>query len=63
MKSLESIPEIKPKNPENRWVTINNKRKVVSEGKTPDEALEKSKSVKGINFLMYVPIEEVAYVF
>ena len=54
---------IKPKNPESRWVALDEDNNIISEGKTPNEVIEAAKQ-KNNNFsVMFVPIEGNTYIF
>ena len=47
-----------PKNPETRWVALGDDDAIISEGKTPDEAIEKAKEIAENYTLLYVPMED-----
>jgi hypothetical protein len=48
---------ITPKSPDSRWVTLDENNDIISEGKTPGDAIEAAKqSGKGFT-LMFVPEE------
>ncbi len=54
---------ITPKNPESRWVTLDEDNNIISEGKTPEEAIDLANE-KGKTFtLMFVPLEGNTYIF
>jgi hypothetical protein len=53
----------KPKNPDSRWMTIDENDNLLSEGKTPDEAIKLAKE-KTDNFtVLFVPKEGSTYIF
>lgn len=55
---------VSPKSPETRWVTLDNtNNSIISEGKTPGEAIEKAKEVTDNYALMFVPLEDNTYFF
>ena len=54
---------IKPKNPDTQWVTLDESNNIISEGKTPDEAIELAKK-KTDNFtVLFVPKKGSTYIF
>lgn len=54
---------VSPKSPETRWVALNSDNSIISEGKTPGEAIEKAKEVSENYSLMFVPLEDNTYFF
>lgn len=54
---------IRPKNADTRWVTLDLDDKIISEGKTPDEAIEKAKKSEKPYTLMFIPLEGNTYIF
>jgi hypothetical protein len=54
---------ISPKNPESRWVALDQDNKILSEGKTPGEAIEAAKETGKEFTLMFVPLEGNTYIF
>ena len=54
---------ITPKNPETRWVTLDDDNNIISEGKTPDEAIEAAKKTGKSFTVMFVPVEGNTYIF
>lgn len=56
------ILTINTKNSDSRWVAIVNKQ-VISEGKTPEEALDNAKNISTNPFLMFIPKKGTCYVF
>jgi predicted RNase H-like HicB family nuclease len=54
---------ITPKNPESRWVTLDEENRIISEGKTPDEAIEAAKKTNQSYTVMFVPKEGNTYIF
>lgn len=54
---------ITPKNPESRWVTLDEDNYILSEGKTPGEAIETAKETGKSYTLMFVPLEGNTYIF
>lgn len=57
--------EIKVNNPESRWIALDfiDSNIVISEGKTPEEAEEKAKSLGKDFILMFVPKKGETYIF
>jgi hypothetical protein len=54
---------ITPKSPDTRWVTLDDDNKILTEGKTAGEAIERAKET-GKNFtLMFVPLKGNTYIF
>ena len=58
----KKIVTINTKNSDSRWVAIVNKQ-VISEGKTPEEALHNAKDISSNPFLMFIPKKGTCYVF
>jgi hypothetical protein len=54
---------IKPKNPDSNWVTVDDKGNMISEGKTPAEAIEKAKKISDNFSVIFVPKEGESYIF
>ena len=54
---------ITPKNPESRWVTLDEDNNIISEGKTPGEAIEIAKKIGKTFTIMFVPLEGNTYIF
>ena len=54
---------ITPKNPESRWVTLDDNNNIISEGITPDEAIEMAKKTGKEYTLMFVPEQGNTYIF
>ena len=54
---------ITPKNPETRWVTLDDDNNIISEGKTPDEAIKAAKKTGKSFTVMFVPVEGNTYIF
>lgn len=54
---------ITPKNPESRWVTLDEDNNIISEGKTPEEAIEAAKKTGKPFTVMFVPLEGNTYIF
>ncbi len=53
----------KPKSPDSRWITVDENGKLISEGKTPEEAIKIAKQ-KTDNFtVLFVPKEGSTYIF
>lgn len=46
-----------------KWVAIDSQNTIISEGKTPTEVIEKSKSISDDFILMFVPQEDTTYIF
>ncbi len=54
---------ISPKDRESRWVTLDEDNNILSEGKTPGEAIEAAKQTGKSYTLMFVPLEGNTYIF
>lgn len=54
---------IKPKNPDSNWVTVDEQGKMISEGKTPADAIEGAKKITDNFSLIFVPKEGESYIF
>jgi uncharacterized protein DUF5678 len=54
---------ITPKNPESRWVTLDEDNNIISEGKTPGHAIEEAKETGKPFTVMFVPLEGNTYIF
>ena len=54
---------VSPKSPDTRWVTLDENYKIISEGKTPDEAVDEAKKTTQDYTLMFVPVEGHTYFF
>jgi hypothetical protein len=54
---------ITPKNPDSRWVTLDEDNNIISEGKTPGEAIEAAKKTDKAFTVMFVPLEGNTYIF
>ena len=54
---------ITPKNPDSRWVTLDDDNKIISEGKTPGETIELAKKTGKTYKLMFVPEQGNTYIF
>jgi|GEM_PF-2356035 len=54
---------VSPQRPETRWVTLDNNNSIISEGKTPGEAIERAKEVTDEFTLLFVPLEDNTYFF
>ena len=57
------VMAVSPKSPDSRWVTLGSDDSIISEGKTPDEAISLAKQKTDDYFLMFVPIAGNTYVF
>jgi hypothetical protein len=53
----------KPKNPDSRWMTVDENDNLISEGKTPDEAIKLAKEKTENYTLLFVPKEGSTYIF
>ena len=62
-KSESTSLVVSPKSPETRWVALGNNDSIISEGKTPGEAIEEAKKVTEDYTLMFVPMEGSACFF
>lgn len=54
---------ITPKDPNSRWVTLDKNDNIISEGKTPEEAIERAKKSGESYTLMFIPLEGNTYIF
>lgn len=54
---------IKTQNPDSNWVTVDEHGKMISEGKTPAEAIEKAKKISDNFSVIFVPKEGESYIF
>lgn len=55
--------KVSPKNPDSNWVTVDENGRLISEGKTPEEAIKIAKE-KIDNFtVLFVPRQGNAYIF
>lgn len=53
----------KPKNPDSRWMTVDENGNLISEAKTPDEAIKLAK-INTNNFtVLFIPKEGTTYIF
>ncbi|SFP92506.1 hypothetical protein [Parafilimonas terrae] len=53
----------KPKNPNSRWMTLDEHGNLISEARTPDEAIKLAK-LKTENFtVLFIPKEGTTYIF
>ena len=58
MEVLDDITlTIKPQSPDTRWVALDENNNIISEGKTPVEAIEKAKKATDNYTLVFVPEE------
>ncbi len=54
---------ITPKRPDTRWVTLDDDNNIISEGKTPQEAVDAAKKITDNFTVMFVPVEGNTYIF
>lgn len=54
---------VSAKSPDSRWVALDNNNAIISEGKTPNEAIQEAKKVTDDFALMFVPVEGNTYIF
>lgn len=54
---------IKPKNPESNWAAVDETGKMISEGKTPAEAIKEAKKIADNFSIIFVPKEGKSYIF
>jgi hypothetical protein len=54
---------IKPKNPDSRWITVDENGKMISEGQTPQEAIAIAKKISDSFSVIFVPKEGSTYIF
>lgn len=62
-KAMPATIQIKPKNPNSRWVALDINNKIISEGNKPETVEAKAKKITDVFFLMFVPKEGVRYFF
>ena len=63
MDTQDIILSVHPKDPNSRWVALDNDDNIISEGKNPKEVtLEADKTSKNY-FIMFVPTEGNTYIF
>lgn len=53
----------KPKNPDSRWMTVDENDNIISEGKTPEEAINLAKEKTDKFTVLFVPKEGSTYIF
>lgn len=66
MKEKETTPaamSVCPKSEDSRWVALNDKNAIISEGKTPVEARDLAQKISEKFSLMFVPIKGATYIF
>ncbi len=61
--SKEFTLTVNPKCPDSRWIALDFKKELISEGKTPEEATSKAKVLTDKFILMFVPEAGVSYIF
>jgi hypothetical protein len=54
---------ITPKNPDTRWVTLDDNNNIITEGKTPKEAVDLAKKITDNYTVMFVPVKGNTYIF
>lgn len=54
---------ITPKDPNSRWVALDDDNQIIAEGKTPDEVIESAKKTDKAFTIMFVPVEGNTYIF
>ncbi len=54
---------IQPKNPDSKWVTLDSDNNIISEGKTPQEAIDAAKRLTDNFTVMFVAVEGNTYIF
>ncbi len=59
----ELIMTVSPNSPESRWVALGDNDAIISEGRTPNEVMERAKRLSNNFILMFVPIEGASYIF
>lgn len=59
----ETILMVSPEHPETRWVALNSENIIIAEGKVPEEAIAKAKTITDDFVIMFIPDEENNYVF
>ncbi len=53
----------KPTNPDSRWMTLDENDNLLSEGKTPEEAIKIAKDKTDNFIVLFVPKEGSTYIF
>lgn len=51
------------KDPKTRWAALDFDNKVIAEGKTPEEAIEKAELITKKYALMWIPEKGITYIF
>jgi|KBSMisStaDraftv2_1062788.scaffolds.fasta_scaffold3276522_1 hypothetical protein len=54
---------ITPKNPEAKWVAIDQSNKIISEGQNPNEVIDAAKKITDNFTIMFVPKKGNTYIF
>ena len=54
---------VSPQSPDSRWVALDINDKIISEGRTSEEAISLANKLTNDYFLMFIPIEGNTYVF
>jgi len=54
---------ITPKDPESRWVTLDEDNNIISEAKMPGDAIEAAKETGKAFTVMFIPLEGNTYIF
>ncbi len=52
-----------PKSQESRWITVDEDNNIISEAKTPKEAIEEANKTDKAFTVMFVPMEGNTYIF
>jgi hypothetical protein len=64
MEILEDLTTmVSPKNPESQWITVDESGKLISEGKTPDEAISIAEKITSNFTVVFVPKQGNTYIF
>lgn len=59
---MEATIQIKPRNPNSRWVALDINNKIISEGLKPEDVQTAAKKTHSVFFLMYVPKKNTIFV-
>jgi len=61
--AYDTVTMPKPNNPQSRWMTIDQSENLISEGLTPEEAVQKAKAITDNFIIVFVPLENSTYIF
>lgn len=64
MKDTKDISiEVSPKNPDSKWVALDNYNKIISEGVNPENVVAEAQKKSDDFFMMFIPKEGNSYIF